>query len=293
MFTLAHLSDPHLSPMPTPTRRELVGKRITGYWNWRRKRRFVHDPAVLRRLIGDLKTTATEHIALTGDFVNIALPEEFENLRKWLPGLGPQYDLTVIPGNHDIYVPGALEMMQDACAASMRGDDDSPAFPFVRRRGDVALIALNTGVPTPPLIATGRLGETQLSRLSRLLVALKAENLFRAILIHHPPQSEAARYKRLTDAPAFLRVIAEHGAELIMHGHDHIHQLHWLAGPDGHVPAIGVPSASGAPGMAKDAAGYNLYRIERGNAGWRCEMEMRSLDADGKIAAIKRTVLTA
>jgi len=293
MFTLAHLSDPHLSPLPAPTRRELAGKRVTGYFNWQRKRRFVHDPAVLRRMIGDLKTTATEHIAITGDFANIALPEEFETLRKWLPGLGPQYDLTVIPGNHDVYVPGALEMMQEACSASMRGDDDSTTFPFVRRRGNVALIAVNTGVPTPPLMATGRLGEEQVSKLARILAALREEKLFRVILIHHPPQSEAPRHKRLTDARAFLVVVAEHGAELVLHGHDHIHQLHWLNGPTGHVPAVGVPSASTRPGTSGDAAGYNLYRIEGGPGDWRCEMEMRGIDGDGKVATLKRTMLIA
>jgi 3',5'-cyclic AMP phosphodiesterase CpdA len=293
MFTLAHLSDPHLSPLPRPRRRELVGKRVTGYFNWQRKRRLVHDPAVLRRVIGDLKATATEHIAITGDFVNLALPEEFENLRKWLPGLGPQYDLTVIPGNHDIYVPGALDMMQDACADSMRGDDEGATFPFVRRRGQVALIALNTGVPTPPLIATGRLGENQLARLARVLPAVKNEGLFRVVLIHHPPESAAPRYKRLTDAPAFRSVIAEHGAELILHGHDHIHQLHWLTGPSGHVPAVGVPSASAAPGRAAEPGGYNLYRIDGEPGAWRCEMEMRSIDGGGKVGSIKRTMLLA
>lgn len=293
MFTLAHLSDPHLAPLPRPARRELIGKRVTGYFNWQRKRRFIHDPAVLRRVIGDLKTTATEHIAITGDFANIALPEEFENLRRWLPGLGPQYDLTVIPGNHDVYVPGALEMMREATADSMRGDDTSAEFPFVRRRGEVALVALNTGVPTPPLMATGRLGEDQLARLARLLPALKDERLFRVVLIHHPPESDAPRHKRLIDARDFKAVIARHGAELILHGHDHIHQLHWLIGPEGRVPAVGVPSASAAPGKSVDAGGYNLYRVDGAAGAWRCEMEMRGIDDGGRVATMKKVMLTA
>ena len=293
MFTLAHLSDPHLAPLPAPARRELAGKRVTGYFNWQRKRRFVHDPTVLRRVITDVKTTATDHIAITGDFANIALPEEFENLRKWLPGLGPQYDLTVIPGNHDVYVRGALEMMQEACAASMRGDDQRTTFPFVRLRGNIALVALNTGVPTPPLIATGRLGESQLTQLGSLLDALKADGLFRVVLIHHPPESEAPRHKRLSDARAFRAVIAEHGAELILHGHDHINQIHWLHGPSGRIPAVGVPSASAAFGMARDPAGYNLYRIEGERGAWHCEMESRGVGSDGLITTTNRLILMA
>ena len=44
MFTLAHLSDIHLAPLPDPRWQELIGKRLTGYINWRRKRQFVPVP---------------------------------------------------------------------------------------------------------------------------------------------------------------------------------------------------------------------------------------------------------
>ena len=53
----------------------------------------------------------------------------------------------------------------------------------------------------------------------------------------------------MLDAEVFKRVIAAHGAELILHGHDHVHMINWLDGPDGaRVPAVGVPSASAKPG---------------------------------------------
>ncbi len=77
MFTLAHLSDPHLAPLPEPRWSELIGKRVTGYINWQRKRRFIHDPAVLAKIVADLKAQAPDHIAVTGDIANIALPAEF------------------------------------------------------------------------------------------------------------------------------------------------------------------------------------------------------------------------
>jgi 3',5'-cyclic AMP phosphodiesterase CpdA len=293
MFILAHLSDPHLAPLPKARLHELFGKRITGFANWYYRRRVIHDPAVLARLVAGLKATGTDHIAVTGDFANIALPAEFEQARAWLAGLGGPYDVTAIPGNHDAYVRGALAMMQHACGAYMRGDNQGEAFPFLRRRGPVALIGLSTAVPTAPLMATGWLGENQIKRLGGLLDGLKREGLFRTVLIHHPPASEAARHKRLVDAADFLRVIAGRGAELIIHGHDHIHQLHWLDGPDGRVPAIGVPSASAAPGTSQDAAGYNLYRIDGQPGAWRCEMETRGITGDGELAVLKRTVLIA
>ena len=59
------------------------------------------------------------------------------------------------------------------------------------------------------------------------------------MLIHHPPVSQAKRHKRLTDAAEFLRVIAMHGAELVLHGHDHLHMINWLSGPNGDARAGG------------------------------------------------------
>jgi len=292
LFTLAHLSDPHL-PLPPVRVRDLTFKQLTGYGNWLLKRRAVHDPLALRKIVNDLKITATDHIAITGDLTNIARREEFEAARKWLIGLGPQFDITVIPGNHDAYVAGGIAMMQEACAGSMRGDDDSAVFPFVRRRAPVALVAVNTGVPTPVFMATGCVGDAQLNRLAGTLADLKRDNLFRVVLIHHPPVSEVSPRKRLTDSAELMKVIAAHGAELALHGHDHIHELHWLHGPAGRIPAVGVPSTSGAPGKARNPAAYNLYRIEGGAGAWRCEMESRGIGGDGKVATLKRTMLTS
>ena len=47
MFTLAHLSDIHLSPMPRARRRDLFGKRVLGYVNWHRGRKLVHRRDIL------------------------------------------------------------------------------------------------------------------------------------------------------------------------------------------------------------------------------------------------------
>ena len=81
MFTLAHLSDPHLAPLPQPRWLELVGKRATGYLNWRRRRHRLHRSDVLARITADLKQQGADHIAVTGDLVNIALAGEYAPAR--------------------------------------------------------------------------------------------------------------------------------------------------------------------------------------------------------------------
>ncbi len=288
MFVLAHLSDPHLGPLPPPRLSELAGKRALGFLNWYRKRRRLHREDVLAALVQDLKSSSADHIAVTGDLVNISLEAEFVPARAWLDTLGPPDGVSLVPGNHDAYVRATAGHPSRQWAEYMRGDAvESPewpqaAFPFVRRRGTVALIGLSSAGPSPLLMATGRLGADQLMRLSHRLAQLRREGRFRVILIHHPPISSAAkRFRRLLDADELLRVVAEHGAELVLHGHEHTQSLAWLDGPENRVPAIGVPSASSPPGRSQEAAAYNLYKIGGEPGAWRCEAISRGFRSDG------------
>ena len=107
MFVLAHLSDPHLGPLPRPRLSELAGKRAAGFVNWRRKRHRIHRADVLARITTDLKGQAADHIAVTGDLVNISLAGEYAPARAWLASLGSPRDVTLVPGNHDVYVRAA------------------------------------------------------------------------------------------------------------------------------------------------------------------------------------------
>jgi len=292
MFTLAHLSDPHLAPLPEPRWSELIGKRITGYINWQRKRRFIHVPDVLVRIVADMKMQAADHIVVTGDVANIGLAAEYSHGRDWLEDLGSAHDVTFVPGNHDIYVRESAAFAARQWGAYMSDDDGAGGFPFVRRRGNIVLIGLSSGVPTAPFLATGWLGATQSAGLAIALNKLRDEDVFRVVLIHHPPVTEAAQQNRLMDARILLRVIAMHGADLLLHGHDHLHMINWLEGPDGtRVPAVGVPSASAVPHDDKDAAAYNLYRIDGRRGAWQCELISRGLAPSGKVIQQKRIML--
>ena len=225
MFTLAHLSDPHL-PMPHARPLELIGKRATGYFNWWRSRVHLHVPEALAGIVADIKAEQPDHIALTGDLVNISLPTEFSRAAQWLAGLGGPHDVTVIPGNHDVYVATAWPESLGLWAAYIAGDGQPPAtgfdvFPTLRRRGPVALVGLSSGVPKPafarhrhPGRGADRQGRADVGDLGR-------EGLCRVVLIHHPPLTTESRFKRLTDAAAFQAMIRRVGCELVLHGHNH------------------------------------------------------------------------
>jgi 3',5'-cyclic AMP phosphodiesterase CpdA len=276
---LAHLSDAHIGPLPRPLRRELLGKRFTGYLNWTRGRANVHDMDVLARLVADIKAQRPNHIVMTGDILNIGLRAEFPLARQWLATLGAPEDVSFVPGNHDAYVKGTMPDLAATFAPWTRGDAKTPApYPYLRVRQQVALIGLSSGVPTPPFVASGRLGRTQCAALAKLLDECAAAELIRVVMIHHPPQKGGATFGRgLSDAAAFERVIADHGAELILHGHNHKTSVARIAGPKGPVPVIGVASASAVSGTPTHRAGYHLFDIQGTAKDYRIEARIRGL----------------
>ncbi|MFO1124960.1 MAG: metallophosphoesterase [Methylocystis sp.] len=291
-FRLAHLSDAHIGPIPRPNLAELLGKRVTGYVNWLYKRGAQHDMGVLASIVADIKTHAPDHVVMTGDIVNIGLPAEIALAKDWLASLGGPDDLSFTPGNHDAYVASVTDLVHDVFAPWTSGETEGAGFPYLRRRGGVALIGLDTGVPTAPFVASGRLGEGQRTALAALLDRTKAEGLARVICLHHPPHVGGARLLRgLEDAAEFEAVIASHGAELILHGHNHKPSLHRLAGPAHAAPVVGVASASARPGGHNPGAAYNLYDISRKNDVLRIQLRRRGLNEDGEIVELESVEL--
>lgn len=284
-FLLAHLSDPHLGPLPSPRLGELMGKRAIGYFNWTRNRVSRHASHVLEAIVADIKGQQPQHVAVTGDLVNIALPQEFALARQWLHTVGPPHDVTLVPGNHDAYVPGTRNMYLRAWADYLTADGASAVtFPFVRRRGPLVLIGVSTAVPTAPLLATGKLGHQQLGALAKILAELSHGEQFRVLLIHHPLQSlRPARYKRLIDADQISALLKRYGVDLILHGHDHRHALTFIDGPgDKKIPSLGVPSASAIAHGRSEPASYNLIRVSNSDARWHCEVTVRGFTAHSR-----------
>ena len=286
LFILAHLSDPHLGPLPRPRFRELANKRLFGYLSWSRRRRFVHRPEVLAALERDLAEQGADHVAVTGDLTNISLPGEFEAAAVWLRRLGPPERVSVVPGNHDAYVGLPWQRSLGHWADYMAGDGEGgpPAgpdgFPFVRQRGDIAIVGLSTAVPTAVHLASGRLGAAQLARLGDALGRLGRDGLCRVVLLHHPPaQANVPRRKCLVDAAGFRDVVAAHGAELVLHGHDHSFHAALLPAGAGEARVLGVPSASAARARGRHLlAQYLLHRIARDGARWHLEVTARGFD---------------
>lgn len=291
-FTLAHLSDVHLGPLPDFRPRHWGVKRGLGYLNWHRNRKHVHLPDVLAALVSDLKAQPIDHVAVTGDLVNLGLPAEYERALDWLRNLGTPDRVTVVPGNHDIYVrlrgdPGIARWaayMTEAAHGQLL--PAVPTFPFVRRRGGVALIGLNSAVPTRPLIASGTLGLAQRTAVADLLDRLGRENVVRIVLIHHPPlEGLTSANRALRDAAPLTDLLSHHGAELVIYGHNHRNDCRWIrraAGQSG-IPVVGIASASaGSLSRGEPMARYNMFRISADGGLPAIEVVARGLSAPGE-----------
>jgi 3',5'-cyclic AMP phosphodiesterase CpdA len=298
--TIAHLTDVHLGPIAGFGPRYWNAKRLLGYANWVRNRRGAYQRAVLDRIVADMAAQAPDHIVVTGDLANIGLPQELTAALAWLESLGPPQRVTVIPGNHDIYSclrgdPGTgrwAAYMTSYGEGALHAEANG-AFPFVRLLDRVAIIGLNSAVPTPPLIASGRLGEPQLARLAKVLDRLGVAELFRLVLVHHPPlPGQASRFRGLEDAPALAAVLSRYGAELVLHGHNHHNTLAWCAAGGSAIPVVGAPSASLARHYkGEPLARYNLYRIA--GPPWQIELIGRGLKEEGgPIVELERRVLS-
>ncbi len=281
MFHLAHISDVHLSPLPDVSTAELFSKRITGYVNWRMNRAKTQSANVLTPLMADIAAAKPDHIAISGDLINLSLNAEFDTSLNWLKSIGTGEHISLIPGNHDAYVPGALTK---ACAMwrdYMKSDIETNGFPFVRQRGPVAIIGASSAIATLPFMASGFFGIRQARRLAIHLRQAKERGLFRVVMIHHPPfRYRHDTYRRLHGISLFQKTVLEAGAELVLHGHTHLASFNHIGTGDLRIPVIGVPSASQCFGGHKPAARWNQFAISGQAGAWNCTWTERGITSD-------------
>lgn len=286
MFRLAHISDIHLGPLPKLSLAELASKRVTGYVNWHRHRRKHMFGTALEEIIEALAQCKLDHVAITGDLVNLATSIEIETASRWLETNFLPEKCTLVPGNHDAYVPGAFAHISRAWLPWILSGhthdhatgEKKQLFPTFAERGPIALIGLSTANASLPFMATGDFSASQASAAGKLLVTAREKGLFRIVLIHHPPIRNATGWhKRLKGVARFEKMIRTHGAELILHGHTHLDTVHTIQTPSANVPVVGIASASQSPGGKRPNAAFNLFEISGRQGDWKLDHQRISL----------------
>ncbi|MCC7082026.1 MAG: metallophosphoesterase [Burkholderiales bacterium] len=265
-FTLAHISDLHLPFEPQLRLRQRLSKRQLSAWAWRRRRN-VQSEEILAALSAELRAAALDHIVITGDLTNFALPEEFTRAAAWLQALAPADRISIVPGNHDALVPVAESEGLGRWSAWTSTDG---RWPFVHHRGGLALIGLNSARPTAPGLARGRIGTHQLAHLESALNAEARSGRIRIVAVHHPVAAGAVGWRRaLADRAALCAVLERAGAELVLHGHAHAARLDALPGPRamrGMIPCLCVPSSTARASAGDEAARWHRLRFSAAGA---------------------------
>lgn len=301
-LTIAHLSDVHLAPLTGIGPFHLNIKRGLGFANWLWKRRKVHLRSVVDRLTADLARQRVDHIIVSGDLANLGLPGEHEAALAWLETVGPPQRVSVVPGNHDIYCRLWRDLGVERWRAYMTSDTEGAryvngpvaGFPYVRIVGGVALVGVNSAVPTRPFMAIGRIGEPQLAALGRTLEALEKAGLRRIVVVHHPPLPGQADERRgLIDAAGMEQQLIRHGADLVLHGHNHRDMHAMRQGPGGRIDVVGIASASVGRRHKEEPLGrYNLLNFDPAVRGGPIEIVSRGIsEPDGPVVEVGRRVL--
>lgn len=292
---IAHFSDLHMAYLENIRVPDIINKRILGYVRWMLGRRMHHDPSIADILRKDLQRLKPDHMVITGDLTHLGLPYEFIQVRKWLESLAQPEKISVVPGNHDTYIyepwnisfKNWLEFMspchQHAYSKARSLDD---VFPTLKIVGHTALIGISTAVPSALHLATGHIGRLQLERLEAILKQLRGQRLFRIIFLHHPPVPGIVRTrKHLTDAEAFLQIIARCGCELILHGHAHRAVHSTVTSPAGDVPVLGAPSVTSTDQTPERRSSWYLLEIRKESAAdtdFSLKIRQRIFTAEGR-----------
>ena len=204
---------------------------------------------VLAAIVADIHAQKPDHIAMTGDILNIGLKAEFPLAAAWLETLGPADKVSFVPGNHDAYTRGSMPHVASTLKWTTSDASGESGFPYLTMRNGVALIGLSSGIPTAPFLASGRLGSKQRARFDALLADLARQKL--TARRHGAPSAESRRRRRgdavLSDRHEFEEIVTHRGAHLVIHGHNHRMTISYI---DEHarIPVVGVQSASASGG---------------------------------------------
>jgi 3',5'-cyclic AMP phosphodiesterase CpdA len=289
---IAHVSDVHvLSRLGVEWRRMLFNKRITGWANVVLRRGRVHRREYLLAVLEEA-AALSDHLVVTGDVTNMAHESEYVEARRLLDEVARRVEVTVVPGNHDIYLPavGRERRFEHHFAPFVTSERASLAvrlpagnYPLVKLRGPAAIVGLSSAVPRPPFVSGGVLGREQLAALETLLALPEVAMRTPVLLVHHPPVDARSRLARLRDgllgADRLRTVVDRLPRGLLLFGHVHARSHVALGTSAG---TLDVVSASGAALDHPDPrirAGFNLYEIAEDGAVAR--VESYALDASG------------
>jgi 3',5'-cyclic AMP phosphodiesterase CpdA len=275
LIRIAHVSDLHILSRTGAHWRDIIfNKRLTGYANLILRRGRVHRREYLLAVLSAAVARA-DHLVVTGDITNLSLEHEYEEARALLDEAAQRTEVTVVPGNHDVYLPSThrhrrfphrFDQFLQSDLPQLALDLPAGPFPCVKLRGNAAIIALSSAVPRPPFIAAGYVGQAQLEAFETVLAHPEVQRRTPIVLIHHPPVDTRPRIEQLrdglVDAAALRSSLAPLPRGLVLFGHLHVRVRCELPTASGKLDVIGASGAALDHPDKSVRAGFNLYEFD-------------------------------
>ncbi len=221
---IVHFSDPHAGG-PAEDFLAYFDKRWVGVFNYRFRRRFRHDLALLERAVRYTLAIRPDVVVCTGDLTSTGQPGEFARV---LPLLEPLREAGIpffyLPGNHDCYVrrPRCVRAVRDAVARLNAPGFRFEELPLVRTVGEIDFLLLNTSRPSNLLCSWGFVSATDDAWLRELCAGPKLRP--RILLSHYPMLEEHPVLRmrhRLFGQKNIVRLMRSHAIDLVLCGHVH------------------------------------------------------------------------
>ncbi len=280
MIKIGHISDLHIFDLKSKSPLRFLNKRIVGGANLLFKRSKAHSPQAVERAIRHLvEDHDVDHIAISGDLSNLALHEEFVAANKLIATIPDATErVSVVPGNHDYYIPAVEKRrgFERVFSPYMKSDlahyTLETGYPYCKFIGDeVALVALNSAIASPPMFAIGEVDERELRALEALLDDPLLDERFVVVMLHHPllpfEHSKVEYTRRLVNADEVLTVLRRANVDLAIHGHNHYYdhvEIPHLGQPGTlHICEAGSTSITHASNEMFGGK-FNIYHIDQG-----------------------------
>ena len=269
---IAHLSDLHILDLKNVGFRRFFSRRMLGGLNLLSFRHEAHSAAVFERLLEDLLDQRPDHVVITGDVSNLALESEFERVAAYLRLMWDYHSVSIVPGNHDYYTPGAIRTrrFEKAFYPYMFPDFtdmDVSLYPYAKPLGPVTLFGMCSATHNAPLYARGEVDADQIERFVHLVNEPQHRRSYKVVLIHHNLYERRAWSDfsgTLVNRKELADLFLVNGIDLVLHGHDHTAHIDFLHGGGRRIPTVGSGSSTATSRHPLHAARYNLYTFDGG-----------------------------
>ena len=221
---IIHFSDPHAGGAAEDWMAYL-DKRWVGVFNYRFRRRFRHDLALLEKAVDYILSVRPDVAVCTGDLTSTGQAGEFARTLKILePLVKSDIPLIYLPGNHDCYVkrPKCVAAMKEAVSYLNGEEYEFDSLPRIRTVGGVDFLMLNTSRPSNLLCSWGFVSREDDQWVQRVC---SGEKLQPRILVTHYPMFEdhpiLRTRHRLFGQQNILKLMQKREIDLALCGHVH------------------------------------------------------------------------